>query len=217
MSIVYAYVVDVSTKEILRIVQVPEEQLDVQFEAGEAVLPAAAPFRTPYTHYIEPLMAGSEVVGYQLYPYTGPQAAAKAVRPEYPAHWDNNTMSWVDDRVLDKAKLVKIRDLGELVETLKLTGSFMWDSDEWEGRVDIDPTWALISYALSDSQSFSATKKNGTTRTLTALQVMNLYKARALFYAALSSALVTKTAAVNAATTISAIDAITLGVTQPYP
>lgn len=36
--------------------------------------------------------------------YTETQAAAKANRPEFPATWSNTTMSWVDTRTLEQTK-----------------------------------------------------------------------------------------------------------------
>lgn len=113
-----------SSGEILRAGRCEEAVLQLQaIGTDEAVIAADA---TELTHYVAP--------GGTLVQYTTQQAAAKSSPPPYPAHWSNQTMTWVDDRSLPQVR----EDQWRLIKAAR-------DAAEWGGfdtpfgRFDSDP------------------------------------------------------------------------------
>lgn len=108
-----------ATGEILRSVYRDSSQLEAQAQPGEVL--DLSDDADPSTHYFR----GADIVA-----YTPEQAAAKAQRrPD--STWSNESMSWVDHRTLEQARLDQWNTVKAIRDKLEY-GGFVWDGSKFD-------------------------------------------------------------------------------------
>lgn len=159
---------------------------------------------TNSTHYV----SNGNIVA-----YTGPQLAAKAAIPPYPAAWDNSAFAWIDQRSLDDAKAATWAAV-KTGRDAELYDSFVWDGSRFDSdqvsQTRIQGAVQLATIALSQGQNISIdwTLYDNTTRTLSATDFVQLGVALGTFVTTLFAAGVTLRDQIVAATTVQQVDAI---------
>lgn len=217
---IQATVFNLSSGELARVVTASDEQILYQpLTDTELMVPQTAPPRTNLTHYLEEIVVEGEVVGYAINAYSTTQAAAKASLPTYPARWDNHTMAWLDLRDVETERAQKLTFLIGTRDDLISRGRFVWDSGTYVSdpqTVSGAALGALTATVLSTSYEVTWTLADDSTRTLNASEMLALGQAQSAFVNACHQALRDAKTALVAATTIAAINAVSLSITQPY-
>lgn len=165
-------IADGSTGEILRTVECDAEQAAVQAEAGELMVAHAT--ATATTHYVSGDPAAVA--------YSGPEAAAKAARPDGDFSWSNWTMAWVDNRSLAIAQdeqwgIIKAE------RTATETGGFVWDGSTFDSdyqsqaRIQGAVLTALIASIEATPFSIDWTLADDSVRTLSGAEMLLVGKA----------------------------------------
>ena len=136
MAVVY----QLASGEIQRIVDCPEEMLELQAGPGELVAVADGDV-SDATHF---------VVGLAVVAYTQAQAAVKAARPRYAAEWSNATMQWSDLRTIDQVRDDRWSTMKDAREAFEL-GGFTWDESVFDS--DTDSQNRILLYVTKAKQA----------------------------------------------------------------
>lgn len=192
-----------STGICSRIVECPDDMADVQ--ASESEIAFADETATAQTHYLN---------GDTLTAYTSEQVASKATPPSYPARWSDTLLAWEDLRSVSGSRdarweLIKSSRNNALVAPLT-TVYGVFDADLYSQK-NITDAIAMLQ-TLSDAgypQSVEYTLYDNTVASLSTVQMievgLSLGQRTQQIYATARAL----RAAIDAATTISEIEAIT--------
>lgn len=107
----------------------------------------------------------------ELVAYTPEQAAARAARPNYTAHWDNDAMAWIDDRDLDQLRAAKWNEVKSARDAAEY-GGFVWDGSSFDsnevsqGRIQGAALAAMLASANGQPFSTDWTLADNAVRTL---------------------------------------------------
>lgn len=190
-------IANTTTGEILRIAECESfAQAAVQNLAGEVTIEDAT--ATAATHYYVPSA---------LVAYSGPEAAAKAARPDGDYVWDNTAMAWEDQRTLAQAKIDQTAIILRASGTAEYAG-FTWSGDTFasdsdsQRRINTAMLSAVVAQRDATAMSIDWPLANGTYRTLDEDDLVALGQA---LYAHIAAVIATEKAAydaIAAATTI---------------
>lgn len=163
------------------------------------------------THYVD---AGALVA------YTPEQAAAKALAPDFPAAWSNETFAWVDQRTFAQAQADKWAEI-KAARDAEINGGVVWDGS----RFDSDETsrgFITSAFVLAGNPTIAAAAfpklwklSDNTTRMLSATDVVDVGMAlNTLVQGCMNQgdALLTQ---INAAQTLAQIDVISWSAVAP--
>lgn len=174
--------------------------------AGEALWTSEAESVGRATHYID---SGGVALA-----YSDAQRASKAARPNYrETHWDNVAMAWVDGRTLGQIKATQ----WEVMRNARIADEFRpftWDGSEFDAdersQARIQGAVLLALLAAQSAAEFSTewTLADNTVRTLSGADMIAVGQALSVHVAAAHALGRTKRAAIEAAETAAAVEAI---------
>lgn len=192
-----------ATGEIVRTVSCVAEQVAVQAQAGEVLLPSGD--ATPNTHYVDD---GAVVA------YTEVQREAKAARPTHPAEWSNTAMAWVDLRDLDAVKADKWTELKAARDVAEF-GGFAWDGSTFDSdaisqsRIQGAAQLATLAMLASEGFSIDWTCADNSVRTLSGADMIAVGTAMGTHIGTVHAIGRTLRAAIDAAELVDDLEEIT--------
>lgn len=159
----------------------------------------------PSTHY---------VLDGQITAYTSEQAIAKSTRPLFDSAWSNVDFCWHDLRTLEEAKQTKHDEINEERDTREAAGfpymGKVFDSDPRSVmRINVAALAATLATAESIPFTIEWTTADNSKLTLDAPAMRGVPVALAQFGDSLHQTAKTLKAAVEAATSIAEVEAIT--------